>query len=100
MFHAQRNRTRWPFIYAFLLVVGFWTVCHASSSPVLTHEDPATQREFQNSYQAINTKPSIFISAGAPTFQPSKIGDLDISTTTSKVYISTSVASGGWIVLN
>jgi hypothetical protein len=60
--------------------------------------------EMQNIYQNIpnkNTTPAIYIGAGAPSFTPGKIGDIFVSTTTSKVYLSTStVTSGSWSVLN
>ncbi len=67
-------------------------------------EKASTQREFQAVYDVKadrSTTPKIFISAGAPSFIPSKIGDIDVSTTTGKVYISTATAtSGSWAVLN
>jgi hypothetical protein len=68
---------------------------------VVPHKDPAIEREFQNSYQAISAKPTIFTGAGAPTTTPIKIGDIYVSTTTSKIYISTSAAtSGSWAIIN
>jgi len=84
-----------------MFVSGICWGAGTTASPVVTHPDPATQREFQNSYQAINSKPSIYSGAGAPTYAPSKVGDIYISTTTSKVYMSTStVSAGSWTVLN
>ena len=60
--------------------------------------------EMQNIYQNIpnkTTTPAIYIGAGAPSFTPGKIGDIFVSTTTSKVYLSTSTAtSGSWAVVN
>lgn len=60
--------------------------------------------EMQNIYSNIPNKPttpSIYQSSGAPAFSPVKIGDIDISTTTGKVYISTATGtSGSWVVVN
>lgn len=98
----MKRGLRWPFLWAFLLAAGLWTLAHAIQGPVLSHNDnPANEREFQNVYQGFNTKPDIYTGAGAPTFAPKKIGDIYISTTTSKVYIATSaVTSTSWNVVN
>lgn len=71
------------------------------ATPLLVHEDPQTQREFQNTYQSINSKPSISKGAGAPNSAPSKVGDIYISTSTSKIYIATgTVTSSSWMIIN
>lgn len=71
------------------------------SSPILVHSDPKDEKEFQNLYQTISNAPSIFFSAGAPAFTPPKAGDIDISTTTQKVYIATAaVTSASWVIVN
>lgn len=82
-----------------LLMLGQFSFAQ-NYTPLLTHPDPDNEREFQNVYQGINTKPSIATGASIPTYSPSKIGDLYISTSTSKVYIATATARGSWAVLN
>lgn len=70
-------------------------------TPLLSHKDPADQREFQNVYQNMAKGPSIYIGAGAPNFVPQKIGDEFISTSTAKVYFATSTAtSSSWMIVN
>lgn len=69
-----------------------------------TKTEPNTFQEFVNVYHDMPNKaitPRIYISAGAPSFTPQRVGDIDISTTTGKVYISTaSATSGSWAVMN
>lgn len=93
----------WRIAFLFLLLCALTECLWAASiqAPIVPHTDPADEREFQNVYQAVNAKPSIYISAGAPTFAPARVGDIDIATTTSKVYIATAaVTSGSWAIVN
>jgi len=70
-------------------------------TPLLPHKDPADQREFQNVYQNMAKGPSIIIGAGAPLSAPQKIGDIFVSTSTAKIYISTAIAtSASWVIIN
>jgi hypothetical protein len=70
-------------------------------TPLVTHKDVGEQREFQNMYQNMAKNPSIFIGAGAPSFAPQKAGDIFISTSTSKVYISKdNVDPTSWLLMN
>jgi hypothetical protein len=70
-------------------------------TPLLPVPDPATYRDLQNLSQTIAYAPSIFTGAGAPNFAPQKIGDIYVSTTTAKIYISTAIAtSASWAVVN
>jgi len=96
---------RWPFVLLFLLGCGgvmvCWGAAPSQSNVIIPHQDPANQREFQNVYQVLNTKPNIYIGAGAPSFAPQKQGDIFISTSTSKVYISTdTLTSSSWAIVN
>lgn len=94
---------RWPFILLVLIGISLIEMkCFgANSTPLLTHSDPSNEREFQNVYQTISKAPSILTGAGAPAFAPQKIGDIYVSTTTSKVYISTSATSASsWAIMN
>jgi len=94
----------WRFVFLFLIFCGLVESCFSAtttSSPLLVHKDPKDQKEFQNLYQTLSRAPSIFLSAGAPGNAPQKIGDIDVSTTTGKVYISTAIASSAsWALLN
>ncbi len=95
----------WRIAFGFLLLCGLvecsWGASPSQGSVILPHEDAANEREFQNVYQNINTKPTIYTGAGPPSFAPQKIGDIYVSTTTAKVYISTANAtSASWIVVN
>lgn len=90
----------WRLAYAVLFVFAFVELVF-SACPLLPHSDINEEREFQGVCQSIDTKPSVFLSAGAPSFTPRRIGDIDISTTTSKVYIATATAtSGSWAIVN
>ena len=96
-------KIRWQFIYLFLILIGLLELkCFGiTSTPLLPHNDPANEREFQNVYQKVSQAPAIFIGAGAPGFAPSKIGDIFVSTTTSKIYIATAaVNSASWDIVN
>lgn len=76
-------------------------IAGVNPTPLLTHKDPNDSREFQNVYQNMAKGPSIFIGAGAPGFTPQKIGDIFVSTTTAKIYISTAIAtSASWAIVN
>jgi hypothetical protein len=75
-----------------------------ASGPKNNFSDAKLNDELQNAYHDLATAlkaPSIFRGAGAPAFTPKKEGDIYISTTTSKVYISTATAtSGSWAIMN
>jgi hypothetical protein len=88
-----------------LLVILFPALCFASGPKYVgSHTDPQVYQEFQNVYHDVpnrNTTPTIYIGAGAPSISSQIVGDIYVSTTTSKVYISTAAASSsGWAVLN
>ncbi len=90
----------WRIVLVFLIAVMLVESCFAGC-PLLVHSDASDQREFQNVCQEISVVPQVTTSAGAPSFVPRRIGDIDVSTTTAKVYIATStVSSGGWTVVN
>jgi hypothetical protein len=91
---------RWGFIYAFFLVLSIAVICHAGC-PLLTHEDAANEREFQNVCQEISNGPLVTTGSGVPNFIPRKVGDEYIATSTGKVYFATStVTSGSWAIVN
>lgn len=92
----------WRVALLCLIAFGLIECCFADTqTPILAHEEPAIQREFQNAYQSINVKPSVSSGAGAPSKAPGKLGDIYISTTTAKVYIATATAtSASWVVVN
>lgn len=94
----------WRLAFVFLLIVTGVEFCFSASTlttPILPHKDPNDQAEFQHAYQTISHAPSIFTGAGAPGYSPQKVGDIYISTTTQKVYISTAtLTSGSWVVVN
>jgi len=70
------------------------------AGPLYTHTE-REQKEFEHLYKGVNVAPAIFLSAGAPSSTPLKIGDINVSTTTGKVYIATATAtSASWAVLN
>jgi hypothetical protein len=78
--------------------------CYGASGPKYVHKDPVEQMEWQNIYSILaeskNTS-KISFGAGTPTSTPGKVGDIYISTTTQKVYISTAAAtSGSWVIVN
>lgn len=78
-----------------------WAVGSTQTTPLVPHKDPQIEREFQHTYSTMANAPSVYISAGAPSGTPAKLGDIDISTTTSKIYIATAtLTSGSWIVIN
>ena len=90
----------WRIVILFLLACGLvewsWASC-----PLLVHADASDQREFMNVCQQMAASPAITISAGAPGFAPRKTGDIDISTTTAKVYIATAAATSlSWVIVN
>ena len=61
------------------------------------YDSDRTNLEFQNVYKDIPTlatTPTVTTGAGAPSKAPKRIGDIYISTTTSKVYIATSTVNG------
>jgi hypothetical protein len=97
------NKPLFTFLFLLFCILCEYYAFSASNNlnPVVPHKDPAIEREFQNNYQAISQKPTIFIGAGVPAFSPSKIGDIFVSTTTSKIYISTATSTPqGWDVVN
>lgn len=75
------------------------------NGPKYTYPTPrGLDDEMHNIYNNMPNKavtPSVYIGSGAPSFVPPKVGDLFISTSTSKVYLSTSaVTTGSWAILN
>jgi hypothetical protein len=90
----------WRMAILFLLAVMLAESCFAGC-PLLVHDDPNNQREFQNVCQQLTATPLITTSAAAPTFTPRRVGDIDISTSTAKVYIATAtISSASWAVVN
>lgn len=75
-----------------------------AEGPIFKHKDQYVEREFRQAYNDIraNAKgPKIYTGSGAPSFTPFKTGDIYVSTTTSKVYISTANAtSASWALMN
>lgn len=70
------------------------------AGPLYTHAE-REQKEFEHLYKGVNAPPAILVGAGTPTTIPDRIGDIFISTTTGKVYLSTGTAtSGSWAILN
>lgn len=94
----------WRLTFLVLLLFGVSEFLFAGSTtgtPLLVHEDPKTEKEFQNIYQKVSYAPSVFISSGAPAGVPSKIGDITIATATTKIYIATATStSNSWCVVN
>jgi hypothetical protein len=96
---------RWQFLFAFLLILGLWSIAHANpgnAAPIVTHQkDPEVQREFINAYASINQRPAIVSGSGAPNMGPGKVGNVYIDTQNGKVYVSTGTTnSGSWVKLN
>lgn len=70
------------------------------AGPLYTHEE-REQKEFEHLYAGVNLPPAVTVGHGAPTSRPNSIGDIFVSTTTSKVYIATgTLNSGSWTVIN
>ena len=73
-----------------------------AAGPVYVHKSPEHE-EFTSLYKdkaEASMTPRIYIGAGSPTFASNKIGDLFVSTSTAKIYVSTSAAVNGWVILN
>lgn len=67
------------------------------TSPILPHSDSSDEREFQQVYQNLNAKPSIYLGTSAPNYAPLKSGDMYVDTSAGHVYIATGTAtSGSW----
>lgn len=96
--------TDWRIALLVLLFFCAVEMCFAgstTSSPLLIHKDPQDQKEFQNLYSTVSRAPSIFISSGTPGGVPQKVGDIDVSTGTSKVFVATAtVTSNSWALVN
>lgn len=94
----------WRFVFLFLLAccaVEFSLAASNKTTPLFNHDDPKINREFQNIYQVSGRSTAIFTGAGAPGFTPQKAGDIYISTTTQKIYISTAIATPtSWVIVN
>lgn len=86
-------------ILILLMAIPTW-----AKSPKYSYKDPHLNDEISQIYFEITKAqqaPKVFQGVGAPTLTPQKIGDIYVSTTTSKVYLSTGTAtSGDWAVLN
>lgn len=101
----RKRGVRPGFIIALLVAYSLAAVCCAVSTNVNViipqNNDPVSQRNFQNVYSAINSKPSISSGAGVPALAPVKVGDIYINTSAGKVYIATGTAnSGSYAILN
>ena len=98
----MRIRNPW-IVFLFLVlccaVEWSWGSNATTATPLLVH-DPQTQREFQNVYQSINAKSSIYSGGPAPASAPSKVGDVYISTNTVHMYMSTATKdSNSWLLI-
>lgn len=87
------------FFFILLLVTPLW-----AKGPKYRYKEPLLNDEIAQIYNEITkaqSSPRLFKGAGAPTMVPARIGDIYVSTTTSKVYLSTGTAtSASWAVLN
>lgn len=76
----MNRKIRWQITYAWLMVLALWTFAHARTTPLLSHEDPATEKEFTEVYANI-TNP--VISTG--TAQNLRVVNLAVTGTVSGV---------------
>lgn len=87
------------FLLIILLAIPTW-----AKGPRYSYKDPHLNDEISQIYYEITkaqAAPRIFKGSGAPASIPTRIGDIYVSTTTSKVYLSTGTAtSASWAVLN
>lgn len=90
--------------YRKLIVLALLASPLCAEGPLFKHKDGFVDREFGNAYNDIRyakKSPTVMVGSGAPTSTPRRVGDIYISTTTSKVYFSTAtVNSASWIVVN
>jgi hypothetical protein len=96
-----RIKSRW-IVLLFLLGCGaIQALCFGGTNvttPLYKHDDPRTEREFQNVYQTAARSPSILSGSGSPDFAPAKSGDIYVSTSTAHVYIATGTKdSNSWL---
>lgn len=87
-----------------LLILFLASPCFGGASQKYSYKDSKLNDEIENIYfclTELKKGPALYKGAGAPAIRPRKIGDIYVSTTTSKVYTSTGTStSADWAILN